>query len=61
MVIRKATAADVDAVAKIYLQAHDEIEKGNLFTEGFCNENHYAHHCDNYKRHLPAEIKHNTE
>ena len=32
MVIRKATAADVDSVAKIYLQAHDEIEKGNLFT-----------------------------
>ena len=32
MVIRKATAADVDAVAKIYLQAHDEIEKGNMFT-----------------------------
>lgn len=30
MIIRKANAADVDAVAKIYDEIHTEIEKGNL-------------------------------
>ena len=30
MIIRKATAADVDAVAKIYDEIHEEIEKGTL-------------------------------
>ena len=32
MIIRKATANDIDAVAKIYDEIHTEIEKGNLFT-----------------------------
>ncbi|MBE6877790.1 MAG: GNAT family N-acetyltransferase [Ruminococcaceae bacterium] len=30
MIIRKAIANDVDAVAKIYEEIHSEIEKGNL-------------------------------
>ncbi len=30
MIIRKANANDVDAVAKIYEEIHSEIEKGNL-------------------------------
>ena len=32
MIIRKATANDVDAVAEIYNEIHTEIEKGNLYT-----------------------------
>ena len=32
MIIRKASANDIDAVAKIYDEIHTEIEKGNLHT-----------------------------
>ena len=32
MIIRKATANDIDAVAKIYDEIHTEIEKGNYAT-----------------------------
>ncbi|MBR2028260.1 MAG: GNAT family N-acetyltransferase [Oscillospiraceae bacterium] len=32
MIIRRANANDIDAVAKIYDEIHTEIEKGNLYT-----------------------------